>query len=242
MIRFYAPDIETTGTLPEVESGHCIRVLRMHEGSVIYVVNGKGTEFECVIVDASPKATKVNIVGRREENRSWQPRIVLAVAPTKNMDRMEWLVEKAVEIGVDKIVLLQCEHSERKVVKIERLEKIAVSAMKQSLKAIMPEIEEMTPFKNFLLTLEPGQKYMGYCDATIERKELVKEYEAPGNVTLLIGPEGDFSPAEVQAAVNAGFVPTTFGNTRLRTETAALYALTAIHVVCDMLSPQLTNE
>lgn len=234
MIRFFAPDIETTYALPEIESGHCVRVLRMREGSVIYVVDGKGHQFECVIIEASPKCTKVNIVGCSEEPKSWKPRIVLAVAPTKNMDRMEWLVEKAVEIGVDKIVLLQCEHSERKVVKIDRLEKIAVSAMKQSLKSVLPEIEEMTPFKNFLLNLEEGQKFMGYCDATIDRKELVKEYKAPEDVTMLIGPEGDFSPAEVQAAVNAGFIPTTFGNTRLRTETAAIYALTAVHVVCNL--------
>lgn len=238
MIRFYAPDIETDNSLPEMESGHCCRVLRMKEGDTIHAVDGKGFAYECIITDANPKKTELDIISRSEEKRHWKPQITLAVAPTKNIDRMEWLLEKAVEIGIDRIIFLKCARSERKDVKTDRLNKILVSAMKQSMKATLPEFCGMKTFKEFIMDLstnkDQGIKIMGYCSEEFPRKELVNVYEAGKNVTLLIGPEGDFSPEEVDLSVKAGFIPATFGNTRLRTETAALYALAAIHVINDL--------
>lgn len=151
---------------------------------------------------------------------------------------MEWLLEKAVEIGIDRIIFLKCARSERKDVKTDRLNKILVSAMKQSMKATLPEFCGMKTFKEFIKDLSTNKdqsiKIMGYCSEEFPRKELVNVYEAGKNVTLLIGPEGDFSPEEVDLSVKAGFIPATFGNTRLRTETAALYALAAIHVINDL--------
>ena len=235
MTRFYAPDIELTHILPEGESVHCCRVLRLREGDEVEVVDGKGTLHRCRIIDAHPKRTGVEIIESVAEQRHWSPRITLALAPTKNMDRMEWLVEKAVEIGVDRIVFLDCEHSERRMVKPERIERIMVSAMKQSLKSRMPELTEMMPFDEFVKEPGGGMRFMGYCDMDFPRREFDKEYNGISDVELLIGPEGDFSPAEVALAVEAGFIPATFGNTRLRTETAALYALCATHSAINRL-------
>lgn len=234
MIRFYAPDVDSTGILPETESGHCVRVLRLREGDTVHAVDGRGRAYECEITRAHPKATEVRVVECREEPKVWRPRIVLAVAPTKNIDRMEWLVEKAVEIGIDKIAFLECRHSERRVLKRERIEKIAVSAMKQSLKAALPEITDLLDFNDFMNMVDTPCRVMGYCDAEYPRRPFVENYDGLSDITVLIGPEGDFSPDEVEKAVTAGFLPVTFGDTRLRTETAALYALTAVHVFDDL--------
>lgn len=238
MIRFYAPDIEVTRTLSETESAHCCRVLRMKEGDTIYAVDGKGGAFKCIILEAHPKHTVVEIVEKTEESLHWTPKITLAVAPTKNIDRMEWLLEKATEIGVNEIFFLKCEHSERKEVKDDRMLKILVSAMKQSMKAFMPEFHGMISYKDFINRIRAdyteSSLIMGYCAPEFPKKELTEVYHAGENVVILIGPEGDFSPEEVTMAVEAGFIPSTFGNTRLRTETAALYALTAIHVINNL--------
>ena len=231
MIRFYSPDIASDLTLPEIESGHCCRVLRMKEGDRIYVVDGKGMEYECEITDAHPKHTSVMILSEREDPKHWREKIVLAVAPTKNIDRIEWMLEKVVEIGVDEIVLLRCEHSERKNVNEERLVKIIISAMKQSLKATLPVFKGQVKYRDFIESIDTPLKYMGYCAPDVERREFAKEFPGKGDVTVMIGPEGDFSPEEVMLAMNKGFVPVTFGESRLRTETAALFAVTAIHVI-----------
>ncbi len=238
MIQFYAPDIETTGRLPESDSAHCCRVLRMHEGDEIEVVDGKGHRFRCVIVEAHPKRTAVEIVGREELPNHWGVSITLAVAPTKHADRMEWMLEKAVEIGIDRVVLLRCARSERKLMKTERLEKVMVSAMKQSLKGVLPVLEEVTDFKSFVKSAPAEcQKFFGYCDAAFPRREFVKEYTAGSDVIIMIGPEGDFSPEEVSEAVACGFIPVTFGDSRLRTETAALFGVTAVHVLNQLRNP-----
>ena len=229
MIRFYAPDIETTLTLPEIDSGHCCRVLRKKVGDKIEVVDGRGCAYVCSITNAHPKGTEVEIIEKRIEKPHWEGKITIAVAPTKNIDRMEWMLEKATEIGVDEIVFLKCDHSERKEIKAERLEKILISAMKQSMKAKLPIFEGMKPFKDFIVEDRKGNKFMGYCSDQFERKEFVKEYAQDKDVTILIGPEGDFSEEEVSRAIEAGFIPVTFGETRLRTETAALYALVSAH-------------
>ena len=238
MIRFYAPDIETDFSLPETESGHCCRVLRMKEGDILHAVDGKGNAFECVITNANPKKTEVDILSEHTEQKHSQPRVSLAVSPTKNIDRMEWLLEKATEIGIDNIVFLKCTRSERKDVKSERLLKILVSAMKQSMKSRIPDFAGMIDFKKFIKGLDCGNeeeiRIMGYCSSEFPRKELVDVYTTGKDVTILIGPEGDFTPEEVEMSVKAGFTPATFGNTRLRTETAALYAVSAIHVINDL--------
>ncbi len=238
MIQFYAPDIESTGMLPPEESRHCCRVLRHRAGDEINVIDGKGKSLICQILDPDPRGTAVEIISSEEISDHWDVNITLAVAPTKNTDRIEWLTEKAVEIGVNRIVPLLCEHSERKTIKNERLVNIAVSAMKQSLKTRLPKIESLTPFREFIKEIndrvshENGtQLFMGYCAEDFPRLSLAKEYRPGKNVIILIGPEGDFSPAEVAAATEAGFVPATFGDSRLRTETAALVALETIHIL-----------
>ena len=236
MIEFYAPDIESTGLLPESDSAHCCRVLRMKEGDEVAVVDGKGHRFRCRIVEAHPKHTALDIVEKMDAPNHWGASITLAVAPTKLADRMEWMLEKAVEIGIDRVVLLKCRHSERKVMKKDRLEKVMISAMKQSLKGVLPIIEEMTDFKDFVKTCNGNgsQLFFGYCDAAYPRREFVKECKPDKPVVIMIGPEGDFSPEEVELAVANGFIPVTFGNSRLRTETAALYGVTAVHIINQM--------
>ncbi len=232
MIQFYSPDIETTGELPETESAHCCRVLRMKEGDTIYVTDGKGHRFECVILNAHPKHTSVEILTTEEIKPWWGFQLELCVAPSKNMDRMEWLVEKAVEIGVNKIILMKCQRSERKTLRIDRLEKIAISAMNQSLKANMTEIEGPISFKELISDDFSGFKCLGYCDDAYPLRSFAAEYKG-GNVRILIGPEGDFSPEEVEMAVKKGYMPVTFGGSRLRLETAALYSCVASHVIGD---------
>ena len=227
------------------ESLHCVRVLRHREGDIISVIDGMGSCFECRIVQADPRCVMTEIVSQKLIPNHWGANFTLAVAPTKNMDRMEWMVEKAVEIGVDRIVPLLCEHSERKVLKAERLRKIAVSAMKQSLKTTLPHIDELIPIGDFIISealcRNPGSSantspllFMGYCDSAYPRLELAKEYIPGRNAVIMIGPEGDFSPAEVKMAVEAGFSPATFGMSRLRTETAAIVALDTLHIVSSL--------
>ena len=232
MIQFYAPEIELTGILPETESGHCCRVLRMKEGDRIFVTDGKGHRFECAILDAHPKHTAVEILATEDIPQWWGFRLEICVAPPKNADRMEWLVEKAVEIGADRIVLMKCSRSERKTLRTDRLEKIAVSAMNQSLKTNKTTIEGPIPFKDIVSDVFSGFKCLGYCDDSYPLRSFAQEYRG-GDVRILIGPEGDFTPEEVAMAVEHGYMPVTFGGSRLRLETAALYAAVAAHVVGD---------
>ena len=230
MIQFYAPDIETTGCLPEEESGHAVRVLRMEPGRRIRVVDGRGGCFECEITSARPKCVQLRIVETVRPPKPWQGRITLAVAPTKNFDRMEWLMEKAVELGIDRFVPVVCRHSERRVVKTDRLRRIAVSAMNQSLKTELPQIDEAMPLADFLREPHAGECFMGYCSDEVERRLLAPTYTPGADATILIGPEGDFSPEEVRQALDAGFIPVSMGEQRLRTETAALIGVATIHI------------
>lgn len=233
MIQFYAPDIISTGALPESESAHCCRVLRMREGEEVQVVDGKGYLHRCIITSAHQKHTMVEIVNSEYIPSHWKGRITLAVAPTKNADRMEWMVEKVVEIGIDRIVLLQCDRSERKIMKTERLERVVVAAMKQSLKTVKPEVVDMIRPDEFFRSACKGQcqRFFGYCSPEVARHEFAREYQKEKDVVIMIGPEGDFSPREVELAMEHGFIPVTFGESRLRTETAALYGVTAVHVL-----------
>lgn len=231
MIRFYAPDIADTCQLPESDSGHCVRVLRMRPGDSLEVVDGAGRLYRCVLADASPKAATVEIVESVPLPRVWPADITVAVAPTKNIDRIEWLVEKLVEIGVDRIVPLRCRHSERKNLNTERLRKIAVSAMKQSLKATLPRIDELTPYDTYLDGEHSEQRFIAYCDPSIPRRLLAREYRPGLSTAILIGPEGDFDPTEIRHALDDAWCPVTLGDNRLRTETAALVSCDTCHII-----------
>lgn len=231
MIQFYSPDIETTLSLPPEESLHCSRVLRKKEGDVIFVTDGKGNRFECEIMKADPRKTILRILSGIKEENHWPGRITLAVAPTKNIDRMSWLVEKAVEIGVDEIAFIDCVRNERHKLSVDRLKRVAVSAMKQSLKSTLPDINEMVSLKDFLKNNTGKNGFFGYCDDKTERRNFSTAYTPGTDAIILIGPEGDFSPQEVSLLKETGFVPVTFGESRLRTETAALYGVNAVHVL-----------
>lgn len=232
MIQFYAPDIEETGLLPEAESGHCCKVLRKKAGDHIFVTDGRGHRHECVILESHPKHTSVEILTTSEIEPWWGFRLELCIAPSKNMERIEWLIEKAVEIGADRIVLIKCARSERKTLRTDRLEKIGISAMNQSLKTSMPEILGPVDFKIMIDEPFDGFKCMGYCNDNIPLRSFSNEYKG-GNVRILIGPEGDFTPEEVEYAIKNGYMPVTFGGSRLRLETAALYACVSAHVIGD---------
>ena len=232
MIQFYAPDLLTSPVLPESDSGHAVRVLRMKPGDPLRVVDGKGHIFNCRLLDAHPKRAVVDIMETIDTRQSWDGEITVAVAPTKHMDRMEWLVEKLTEIGVNRIIPLLCRHSERREIKTERLVKTAVSAMKQSLKATLPVIDPMTSIEQMVAeTSASADRFVAYCDDFVERRDFSGCYRAGHDTVILIGPEGDFSQAEIKMTLDAGFIPVTLGDERLRTETAALYAVTACHVI-----------
>ncbi len=234
MHRFFAPDIAHTLTLPEEESRHCARVLRLVEGDEIEVVDGKGNIYRCSIALAHSKHCALNILDKVACAPHWGSGIHLAVAPTKNLDRIEWMAEKCTEMGIDRITPLLCRHSERKVLKTERLHKILVAAMKQSLKAQLPQLDELTPFSSLIAEHSDAQRFIAYCDESLprdERHSLAQVYDPSRDAVVLIGPEGDFDPAEVEVALKAGFIPVTLGESRLRTETAALFAIATIHAI-----------
>lgn len=220
---FYTPDIATSPELPEEEAGHCLRVLRLSIGDEIMLTDGKGCFYKAVISAASGKRCQVKVTETIPQEKGWNGWLHIAMAPTKNMDRTEWFAEKATEIGFDELTFLNCRYSERKVIKTERIEKILVSAVKQSLKAAKPVLNEMTDFNSFIARDFGGQKFIAHCYEG--EKQLLKEVIHPGEDALvLIGPEGDFSEEEVEKAIANGFRPISLGKSRLRTETAALVA------------------
>lgn len=237
MIRFYCPDIADTLRLPEDDSGHCLRVLRMRAGDTVEAVDGRGRAYTLRLKDENRHRAAVDIVEERAEPLPWPQTITLAVAPTKNIDRMEWLVEKVTEIGVNRIVPLLCQRSERRVVKTDRLERIAVSAMKQSLKAVLPVVEPLTPLEEFVANDASAQRFVAYCTDDVERRLLAREYHPGTDVTLLIGPEGDFAPEEVSLCLENDYIPVSLGPCRLRTETAALVGVDTFHIVDSLELP-----
>ena len=230
MHLFYTPDIATTLELPQDEAAHAIRVLRLAEGSEVMLTDGKGSFYRAEIDMISGKRCYVRIVETITPDPLWRGRLHLAMAPTKNMDRIEWFAEKATEIGFDELTFLDCRFSERRVVKTERVEKILVSAMKQSLKPTLPVLNGMTPFDKFVSQPFEGQKFIAHCYEG-EKEALLQALQPGGNALVLIGPEGDFSPEEVQKAMTYGFRPITLGRSRLRTETAALVAVHMMNIV-----------
>lgn len=221
---FYTPDIAVTCEMPEEEAVHCLRVLRLGVGDEVMLTDGKGCFYRAVISAASGKRCQVKVTETIEQEPLWNGHLHLAMAPTKNMDRIEWLAEKATEIGFDELSFLNCRYSERKVIKTERVEKIVVSAVKQSLKARKPVVNEMMDFARFVKQDFAGQKFIAHCNEG--EKPLLKEILVPGEDALvLIGPEGDFSPEEVKLAESLGFRSISLGKSRLRTETAALVSV-----------------
>ena len=228
MQLFYAPDITPPEyTLGEEESKHCIRVLRLSEGDRLHITDGRGTMYECEVAVADARRCTVRITSATPEFEKMPYRLVMAVAPTKNIDRFEWFLEKATEIGVSEIIPLECAHSERRSIKTERENKVITAAVKQSLKAYHPILHELTPFRKALAMPFDGRKFIAHCDSPIDEKSyLPSVLEAGGNAMIFIGPEGDFSPEEIAEAVKAGCTEITLGHQRLRTETAAVVAVT----------------
>ena len=220
---FYTPDIQERAELPEEEAAHAIRVLRLQTGDEIMLTDGKGNFYRAGITATGGKRCLVNILEVQPQEPLWKGHLHIAMAPTKNMDRTEWFAEKATEIGLDELTFLNCRHSERKVIKTERINKILVSAIKQSLKARLPKLNDMTDFDSFIRQSFPGQKFIAHCYPG--EKPLLKDIVQPGEDALvLIGPEGDFSEEEVAGAEACGFTSISLGRSRLRTETAALVA------------------
>lgn len=225
MQLFYEPNIiENGGFLNQEESNHCVRVLRHTEGDTIHILDGKGTLYETVIEVASHKKCQVKIVSEKREDAN-SVKCHIAFAPTKNNDRTEWFLEKATEIGIDEVTPIICKNSERKVVKNERLDKILVSAMKQSMDYWKPVLNEQLDFEKFINQEFAGQKYIAHCILN-EEPHLFDALQKDVDALILIGPEGDFTQNEVDLALKNGFVPISLGKKRLRTETAALYATT----------------
>ncbi len=227
MHLFYTPDIQPQHEafiLSEEESKHAVRVLRLSTGQPLQLVDGKGGRYTAVISDAHPKRTVLEITTVSQGDGRRPNYLHIAVAPTKSIDRLEWFLEKATEVGVDEITPIICDHSERKEVKLERLYKVVVAAMKQSQGAYLPKINPATRFADFVSGDDlSGQCFIAHC-AEGEKRHLTEAMQRGGEALILIGPEGDFSPGEIDAAAHAGFKPITFGRARLRTETAALMA------------------
>lgn len=233
MQLFYAPDITLPlYTLGEEESKHCVRVLRLGEGDRLHLTDGRGDMHLCEVVDAHPKRCTVRVISTEHEFEKMPYRLTMAVAPTKNIERFEWFLEKATEVGVSEFIPLETAHSERRTIKLEREQKVITSAVKQSLKAYHPELHDMTELRKLLDMPFEGSRFIAHCGEAVKGKVyLPKAISAGESVMILIGPEGDFSPEEVAAAVERGFEEITLGHQRLRTETAAVVAVTMVATV-----------
>ncbi|TGE06010.1 16S rRNA (uracil(1498)-N(3))-methyltransferase [Hymenobacter fodinae] len=238
---FYAPDLTTpVYTLPEDESKHAVRVLRLTAGDAVELVDGRGGVYEATVETADAKRCRLRVVQEHQVPR--RPYTVhLAVAPTKNLDRMEWLVEKATEIGVERFSFLRSARSERRELKLERLEKIAVSALKQSGQAWLPEFSELTDFAKFLPTIAGEAAFIAHLEEG-DRTPLSQVAATGSTCCILIGPEGDFTPQEIEAAFAQGIRPVTLGSSRLRTETAALAAVHTVHVAWELATAVLPAQ
>ncbi len=228
---FYCPDASTSHQMPQEEADHALRVLRLGVGDAISLTDGRGTIYDARISETLKRQCFFEITGKQVQEKLWSGHLHIAVAPTKHADRMEWLAEKATEIGVDELSFLDCRFSERKVMKRERMERVVVSAVKQSHKANMPEIREMCSFEKFIKQYQSGRRYIAHCYEDAELAPNGKPFlmdALAGSVEdalVMIGPEGDFSVSEVRRAMEEGFEPISLGRSRLRTETAALVAV-----------------
>lgn len=222
---FYVPHAAEARELPDEEAVHAVRVLRMQSGDEMVLMDGCGSFFLARITVASSHHCQYEIIDALPQTQQWAGKIILSIAPTKLMDRMEWLTEKATEIGFDELRLLDCQFSERRVVKTQRLDKICVAAMKQSRKAWKPIVGDMMPFRKAVDTTTAHHRYIAHCYEEIPRVNLfeqLSDLEPSATTEVFIGPEGDFSIDEVRYAIDKGFVSVDLGKSRLRTETAGL--------------------
>jgi 16S rRNA (uracil1498-N3)-methyltransferase len=225
MQLFYAPDLGGDHhTLDEQESKHVIRVLRKQTGDTIILTDGRGKCYTGELINDDPRRCELRIIDISEGTGKRNYHLNIAIAPTKNINRFEWFLEKATEIGIDEITPMICQRSERKVIKAERLNKVITSAMKQSLKAYHPVLHQAKNFAELISREFEGQKFIAYVEAG-EHPLLQSSYTAGADVIILIGPEGDFSPEEIQQAKENGFQTVSLGESRLRTETAGLVAV-----------------
>ena len=225
---FYVPDAAKRQTLPDEEAVHAVRVLRLSPGDEMMLMDGRGTFFQAVVTEATQRRCAYDILAALPQQPQWTGRVHLALAPTKMMERTEWLVEKATEIGIDELSLIDCQFSERRAVKMPRVEKIAIAAMKQSRKAWLPQLNDMQSFRYFIGRHTTGRRFIAHCYNEIPRENLfglLSEGQPDEDALVMIGPEGDFSFDEVNMAVEAGFVSVDLGKSRLRTETAGLAAV-----------------
>ncbi len=221
---FYTPDINSNiYQLSEDESKHCIKVLRLKINDEVNLVDGRGGLYLAKVTDNHPKRTILSIINHQTQYAKRNHYLHIAVAPTKNIERFEWFLEKATEIGIDEITPIICEHSERKEIKIERSNKIITSAVKQSLKAYHPKLNEAISFANFLNIATADAKFIAHCHQDA-KQNIESGFKKHQKYLILIGPEGDFSQSEINGALQNGFIPISLGNSRLRTETAALAA------------------
>jgi 16S rRNA (uracil1498-N3)-methyltransferase len=230
MHLFYSTNIsDNTISLDNEESKHLAKVLRLEMGDHVHVIDGKGTRYLCSILIAHQKATQLTILEKEVVNETYG--IEIAAAPTKNLNRWEWFLEKTTEIGIDAIHPIVSFHSERKVLKKDRQERILVSAMKQSYKTKLPKLSELEKLKNFISRDFAGRKFICHCYDELPKKSLNESFKKGEKALLLIGPEGDFSKEEVELAMKKGFEPIGLGESRLRTETAAIVACHTIHIL-----------
>ena len=228
---FYTPNLSFDNHLSEEESRHAVKVLRLTVGDEILQADGMGSFYRTKIVDAHPKCCQTEVIEVIQQKPKRDFRIHIAVAPTKNMDRFEWFAEKATEIGIDVITPLRCRFSERKELKNERVERVLIAAMKQSQKAYIPKLNPICDFSTFVHEDTSEQKFIAHCYDDYEKSPLKNACVRNSNATILIGPEGDFSREEVEEALSRGFQSVSLGDSRLRTETAALVACHTIHLL-----------
>ena len=220
-------------TMPEEESKHCVKVLRMTEGERFCVTDGEGSLYDAELVDALPKHATVNLTNKRKGYDHWSFNLEIAIAPTKLNERTEWFLEKATEIGIDRVRLFTSYHSERRAANVERFQKVMIAAMKQSIKSRLPKIDDLVPFDKLVKQPFEGQKFIAWIDDNV-KDCLCDLYQKGENALILIGPEGDFSPEEVALAKENGFVPVSLGDARLRTETAAMVACHTVQLMNQM--------
>lgn len=226
---FFVPNAANETEMPMEEAMHALRVLRLKSGDEMFLMDGNGTFYRAEVTIAATKHCMYEIKETLPQQKGWTGHIHLALAPTKMMDRVEWLIEKATEIGFDEMSFLNCKFSERKSMRTVRLDKIAVAAVKQSRKPWKPKLNAFINFKDFVSQPREGRKYIAHCYEEIERVDLFGELShmpKDESVTVLVGPEGDFSLDEVQLAISKGYQSISLGNSRLRTETAGLMAVT----------------
>ncbi len=224
MYLFYAPDLNTEDCfLNEEESKHCIKVLRLRKDDLIEIIDGKGSFYHAKIIAPDPKKTRFSILQTEIGFGKRNHHLHIAIAPTKNIERLEWFTEKATEIGIDEITPILCQRSERKTINHERLNKVITSAVKQSLKAYHPKLNQPASLSSLIEGQTESQKWIAHC-AEGEKVSIKEALNPQKKYLILIGPEGDFSPQEINMALENGFQTITLGNSRLRTETAALEA------------------